>query len=290
MKLQSLQLLVSVLAVTSSLPQAMGAPPPSRALAPILVTGRAPETPQPNESDGQKGRFPELRGLEVRSLQGEKLGRIKAITVDLKRSRMVEVLVSTRSGFLGLNETITPVPPRALKLDTGREVACLHVSKARFDAAPKLPELNETAYAQTTRAAISSHYFGVPAWYASSGLGYVMKSRDIEHLRVKNPQGEYLGKVDHVFMDLPAGMVSQLVVDTKSMDGNGNHIIPVGSVAYNARHTALVMNAGRGIATGPNAPAARAKAEVAQARRSKAQAASRKTAAMNTPTKNLAAK
>lgn len=197
----------------------------------------------------------------MRSPRGEKLGRIKAITVDLKRSRMVEVLVSTRSGFLGLNDTITPVPPKALTLGRGGEVACLNVSKARFDAAPKLPELNETAYAQTTRATISSHYFGVPAWYASSGLGYVKKSRDIEHLRVKNPQGEYLGKVDHLFMDLPTGMVSQLVVDTEPMDGNASHVISIGSVTYNARHTALVMSGKREspkrIATGPNAPATR---------------------------------
>lgn len=304
MKLQSLQLLGSVLVVTCSLHQAMGAPTASQGMAPIVVTGRTIGAPQAGEIDGKKRRFTELITLEVRNLQDEKLGSIKDITVDLLHSRLVEVLVSTRSGFLGMNETITPVPPTAFKVDTGREIAYLNVSKSRFDAAPKLTVLNPVVFSQPHRAAVSSRYFGVQPWYSSSGLGYIQRSAELELMQIKNPQGKYLGKVGRIFMDLPTGMVSQIVDDTNSMDGNGKHILPRGSLTYNARHSALVMNASfaqvvakphfrfsegmygeqefvEEVATGPNAPAARAKAEVTQARRSRPQVASRKTTIRN---------
>ncbi len=238
-----MHLISSVLIVTCSLPQAMGAPTAGQTLAPIVIHGKSPSVPKlTGEIDTPKRLFTELIGMQVFNFQNEKLGRIHAITVDLHSSRLVEVLISSQSGLMGLHQTITPAPPTAVKVDTNRENAYLNVSKARFAAAPKLTRLNPAFYSQTDRAAASSRYFGVAPWYQPSGLGYVETSDNIELLQIKNPQGKYLGKVGRIFMDLPTGRIRQFVDDTESMDGNGNHILPQGSLTYNARHTALVMN------------------------------------------------
>ncbi len=244
MKLQSMRLIGSVLLVTCSLPKAMAAPTESHTLSPVVVHGKSPAAPKlTGEIDTRKHIFTELIGMQVFNLQNEKLGRIHSITADLHSSRLVEVLVSSPSGLFGLHQTITPVPPTAIKVDTDRENAYLNVSKARFAAAPKLTRLNPAFYSQVERAAASSRYFGVTPWYQTSGLGYVETSNNIELMQIKNPQGKYLGKVGQIMMDLPTGRILQIVDVTESMDGNGNHILPQGSLTYNARHTALVMNA-----------------------------------------------
>ena len=238
-----MHLIGSVLIATCSLQHAMGAPTSSRTMTPVVVYGKSPAAPKlTGEIDTRKHIFTELIGMQVFNFQNEKLGRIHSITVDLHSSRVVEVLVSSQNGLMGLHQTITPVPSTAFKVDTNRENAYLNVSKARFAAAPKLSRLNPAYYSQTERAAVSSRYFGVAPWYLPSGLGYVETSDNIELMQIKNPQGKYLGKVGRIMMDLPTGRIRQIVDDTESMDGNGNHILPQGSLTYNARHTALVMN------------------------------------------------
>jgi len=238
-----MHLIGSVLMMTCSLPQAVGAPAASQTPATIIVNARPSGTPKPNgEVDGPKRRFIELIGMAVRNFQNEKLGRINAITADLQRSRLVEVLVSTRSGFLGLHETVTPAPATAFTVDTVHEVARLNVSKARFEAAARLTRRNSAVYSQTERAAAASRYFGVPPWYVPVGLGHVETTGDIEQMQIKNVQGRYLGAVGRIFMDLPSGWIRQVVDDTESMAGSGSRILPLGSLVYNAKHDGLVLN------------------------------------------------
>ena len=81
----------------------------------------------------------------------------------------MEVLISTRSGLLGLHETITPAPATAFTVDTEREVAQLNVSKTRFEVAAKLTRRNPAVYSHTERAAAASRYFGVPPLVCACG-------------------------------------------------------------------------------------------------------------------------
>ncbi len=241
MKLKSIHLISGALAVACSLTQTYGAPPARRELAPVVIQGNTAEAT--GEVDTPKKSFAELIDAEVLNFQNEKLGKIKAITVDLENGRLVEVLISSRSGMFGLNETITPVPPSLFKMDARREIARINVSKARFDAAAKLPKMNVAAYSQKTRAEASSRYFGVEPWFSGARqLGFVQTNTAIEMMQIKNMQGRYMGKVGLLMMDLPTAQIRQVVADTESMDGNGSHILPTGSIHYNTRHDGLMLN------------------------------------------------
>lgn len=243
MKLTSTHLLSGVLAAACTLTQVQGAPPPSQELAPIVVQGNPSRAPKATgEVDSPKNAFSELIEIEVLNYQNEKLGRTKYITTDLEKGRLVEVLVGTRSGMLGMNETLTPVPPSLFKIDTVHDIARINVSKARFDAAPKLAHASAAFYSQHDRAVASSRYFGVEPWFAHTGLGYVQTTADLELMQIKNDQGHYLGKVGMVMMDLPTSRIGRIVDDTESMDGNGSHFLPVGALHYNAKHNGLVLN------------------------------------------------
>ena len=225
--------------MTCSFTQVQGTAADDQAIPPIVIYGNQPT----GEVDGPISEFAELIDIEVLNYQNEKLGRIKAITTDLEHSRLVEVLVSNKSGFLGMRERITPVPPTLFRYDARHEVARLNVSKARFDAAATLPALNAAVYSQADRAAAASRYFGVSPWYAASGLGYVQTSAAIELMQIKNSSGQYMGSVGMLFMDLPSGRIRNVVNNTESMDGSGSHVLSPGSLRYNVRHNGLVLNA-----------------------------------------------
>ncbi|WP_395745642.1 PRC-barrel domain-containing protein [Prosthecobacter sp.] len=243
MKLTPTHLLGGILAASCAFAQVHGAPPASQELAPMVIQGNAHGIPQATgEVDTPKNTFSELIETEVLNYQNEKLGRIKAVTADLEQGRLVEVLVSTRSGMLGLHETLTPVPPSLVTADPRHDVTRINISKARFDAAPKLPRANAASYSQLDRAIASSRYFGVQPWFARTGLGYVQTTADLALMQIKNTQGHYLGKVGLVLMDLPSSRITKIVDDTESMDGNGSHFLPVGALHYNARHSGLVLN------------------------------------------------
>jgi sporulation protein YlmC with PRC-barrel domain len=242
MKLKSIHLISGALAVAFSLTQTYGAPPPSRELPPVVIQGNSPagatgEVTTPRQS------FAELIDAEVLNFQNEKLGKIKAVTVDLENGRLVEVLVSTRSGMLGMNETITPVPPTLVKMDSRRAIARINVSKARFDAAAKLPKMNVASYSQKERAVAASRYFGVEPWFSGvSQLGFVQTNTTIELMQIKNMQGRYMGKVGILMMDLPTARIRQVVADMDSMNEGGSRILPVGSIHYNAKHDGLMLD------------------------------------------------
>src|ERR1700744_991990 len=58
-------------------------------------------------------KYSDLKGLTVQNQENEKLGKVQDFAVDLKSGRIVEVIVST-GGFMGVDSTLTAVPPRAL--------------------------------------------------------------------------------------------------------------------------------------------------------------------------------
>lgn len=243
MKLSSKPLIGSILIVTCCLSQAMGAPTASQKLNPTVASVRPAMSPSfKGEIDGPKLRFAELIGQEVFNFQNERLGRIKAMTADLSHSRLVEVLVSTRSGMLWLHETITPVPPTAFTINSDGDVVRLNMSKERFAAAPKLPAMNTTVYAQTDRAAASSRYFGVKPWFEPGGLGHIETTGAIRLMQIKSPQGKYLGQVGTLLLDLHTGRINQVVDATESFDRNGNRVLSPSALTYNAKHDALVLN------------------------------------------------
>lgn len=76
-----------------------------------------------------------LIGDNVVNAQGEDLGEIKEIMLDM-RSGQVAYAVLSFGGFLGMGEKLFAVPWQALRLDTVNKRFVLNVDKARLANAP----------------------------------------------------------------------------------------------------------------------------------------------------------
>src|SRR3569833_1514124 len=105
-----------------------------------------------------------LEGDDVVSRQGETLGEISDIMLDVPSGR-VAYAVMTFGGVMGVGSKLFAVPWNALTLDADRECFVLDVDKQRLDKAPGFdkdhwPSMADTDWAEQVHA----FYQARPYW------------------------------------------------------------------------------------------------------------------------------
>jgi sporulation protein YlmC with PRC-barrel domain len=112
--------------------------------------------------DGKQGPGPELMGADtlngndVYNQNGDDLGDIKEIMLDMRTGR-VSYAVLSYGGFLGMGDKLFAVPWSALILDTVNKRFTLNVEKDRLENAPgfdpdKWPNMADATWAQGIHA------------------------------------------------------------------------------------------------------------------------------------------
>ena len=90
----------------------------------------------PGENVGYVERAGKILGMEARSTDDQKTGKVKALIVAFRPGRVVEAVLSSPAGFLGLGHELSGVPPDALHFDLEHRELRLSVSKLEFRNAP----------------------------------------------------------------------------------------------------------------------------------------------------------
>ena len=101
----------------------------------------------------------DLIGMTVNNNQNEKLGKVEDLAVDVESGRVVQVILST-GGFLGIGDTLTPVPPGALHHDVANKVLLLDADKEKLKGAPKFEMSNWAEYSDSNHLAEVYTYYG----------------------------------------------------------------------------------------------------------------------------------
>jgi len=110
----------------------------------------------------------DIIGMTVKNYQHEKLGKVENLAVDVESGRIVQVIISS-GGFLGMGETLTPVPPGALHHDMGEKVLHLDASMEKFNAAPKCDTAKWGEDTQSNRVSEVYGYYGQQPYFARDG-------------------------------------------------------------------------------------------------------------------------
>ncbi|MFN3596955.1 MAG: PRC-barrel domain-containing protein [Rubricoccaceae bacterium] len=107
-----------------------------------------------------------ITGNSVVNPQGESLGDIKDLMIDVSDGRVVYAVLSF-GGFLGLGDKLFAVPLNALQLDTERERFVLDVSREQLENAPGFDKDNWPA--TTDHEFVNSVYthYGREPYYTS---------------------------------------------------------------------------------------------------------------------------
>jgi sporulation protein YlmC with PRC-barrel domain len=103
-------------------------------------------------------------GCKVENAQGENLGKIESLMLDLQGGRIAYAVLSF-GGFLGMGDKLFPVPMEALHFRASDEKVTLNVDKETLKNAPgydrdTLPNANDQAW----RSSIFTHYGYTPYW------------------------------------------------------------------------------------------------------------------------------
>jgi sporulation protein YlmC with PRC-barrel domain len=195
-----------------------------------------------------------LIGMEVRNYEGQKLGKVDELGVDLETGRIVQVILST-GGFLRMSVLLVPVPPGALFHDAAKKFIQLKADKAKLRAAPSYGMSNWAELGRSNQVAEVYLYHGQRLYFAeryqpelgpdpTARLGYVQRTTKLIGASVKNVQKETLGQVKNLMVDLSAGRVVAVILSSGGVFGVGEALCAVPSAAFqfNSEETYLQLD------------------------------------------------
>ena len=105
-----------------------------------------------------------VTGDAVTNLNGERLGRIEDIVLDLSSGRVAYAVLSF-GGFLGIGDKLFAVPWGAMHLDSDQKEFVLDVSKETLEEAEGFDKSNWPDLADPVLATrIHTHYKTRPYW------------------------------------------------------------------------------------------------------------------------------
>ena len=137
----------------------------------------------------------DLTNFSIQNKQGEKLGQISELLVDIEKGRIGYVVVSA-NGILGVGGESHVVPWQALQFDPQREeVMVLDMERERFRQAPTGDA--ETVATQEQGRTIHEFYGVSPYWEEESGLERQNGQSLQEPQAQPGQQGEFNLQVHH---------------------------------------------------------------------------------------------
>ena len=137
--------------------------------APDHAANRLPRDQRPDRlNDAAKAS--DIIGMTVKNNQGEKLGKVENLAVDLECGRIVQVILSS-GGIIGIGDTLSAVPPCALSHAVAGKDLRLDVSREKFKAAPKFDTAKWDEGTQSNRVAEVYAYYDAKPYFAVDRTG-----------------------------------------------------------------------------------------------------------------------
>ena len=209
----------------------------------------------------------DIIGMTVKNYQGDKLGKVDDLAIDVESGRVVQVVVSI-GGFVGIGDTLTAVPPGALHYDVAQKVLHLDADREKLKNAPKF-EMSKWA-----ECCDSEHLSAVYTQYGEqssfkfihrgddrlegriakesqvnkdtlssdsrslipvSRLNHLQKASKLIGTSVVNLQEEKVGKIDNIVVDLASGRIVAVVVSSGGFLGLGDELsaVPPTALKFN---------------------------------------------------------
>jgi len=109
-----------------------------------------------------------LTGDGVVNPQGEDLGKVEEIMIDINSGKVAYVVLSF-GGFLGLGEKLFAIPWEAMTIDTNRKVFILNVEKGVLEKAPGFDKNNWPQISDNDWLTGIYEYYGYKPWWVKEG-------------------------------------------------------------------------------------------------------------------------
>ena len=181
-----------------------------------------------------------LIGAKVRDRGDSTLGKMEDVILDLSTGRAVAALFAS-----GSDNQVTPVPARSFWTATRNKIM-VNADKKRLKAAPCIPKTDLSRTPELSRLSPSFNYFGqalpqIPA----TGSGELSSAAEIVRQRLLSQNGQPLGQIEDVMVDLPVGRIIYLVIQPAGGADSLNirYLVPPQAVRADTAGPALVLKA-----------------------------------------------
>ena len=185
--------------------------------APAFATTKAATTQMNKPAQTQRvamreTRLSQLIGKDVRNAQGEDLGDIKDVVMDINNGRLHYVVLSF-GGFLGLGDKLFAYPARAFSPASDKDELVLNVAKERLKDAPsfdsnKYPDFGTADY----RGRVDS-YFGPTVAIEARPNMRLIRGTEVLGKDVNGANGRDLGEIEDVIINMANGTVHYAVLE-----------------------------------------------------------------------------
>lgn len=189
-------------------------------------------------------------GMECFDSQGQKLGRINDMAVDVEGGRIAEVIVGTgnpasSSDKLMGEEKYVAVPPGCFSWDASGNKLRLNASREQLNSAPAFDTWKWKE--STVSANLGDVYQRFGGQLQTAAFGNLEKATKIMGMAARDDQHDKLAKVSSLVVDLPAGRIDEVIVASGGFLGIGSELsaMPPQSFHYDSAQDLLILNSTR---------------------------------------------
>lgn len=209
-----------------------------------------------------------LKDDKVVNRDGEDLGKFEDLMIDLGEGRIAYAALSF-GGFLGLGDKLFAIPWRALTLRVHEHAFVLDISKETVENAEGFDKDNWPATTRKSLSSIYSYYGYQPYWQtgaiaeqagmrgetesgrmtrtgsaASRDNAGFLRASKIQGEKVVNTDGDHIGKIEDIMIDLQDGMIAYAVITHGGILGIGSKqfAIPWQALSLSTHEDAFVLD------------------------------------------------
>jgi|GEM_PF-1133054 len=226
-------------------------PVPPAAAASASMRGTGADVVSPPSSMAEAGihrllSASTLKGDKVRNPQGEDLGKIEDFMID-QASGYIPYAVLSFGGIAGLGDKLFAVPWGAMALDRDRHEFVINIRK---DVLKDAPGFDKSSWPSTAGGKWADD---IRAFYSATSERTMTPAATTQRLlsedrlkgsKVRNPQGDDLGKIEEFMIDLNTGRIAYGVLSFGGFLGMGDKLfaVPWMALARDEARNEFVLN------------------------------------------------
>jgi len=191
-------------------------------------------------------RATKLIGSDVRNAQGENLGEIKDLIVDVNSERVYYAVLSF-GGFLGLGDKLFAYPVRAFSQAADNDKVILNVDKAKLKAAPGFEKDRYPDFADKRYTEDVDRYFGKTIAVQPMPNQLLRRASELIGKDVNDRNGKDVGEIEDLVVNMANGKIHYSVLEfDKSWSLNDKLLaVPMRAYGWSADRRDLVLDIDR---------------------------------------------
>lgn len=171
-------------------------------------------------------RASKLVGKEVINAQGENLGEIHDLVIDVNNDR-VHYAILAFGGIAGLGEKLFAYPIKTFSQDTRSDKLVLNVDKERLDRAPGFARNNWPDWNKDKYRGNVDRYFGPTVTIKQMPNEQLVRASTLLGRDVEDTAGRDAGEIEDLVVNLGNGKVHYAVLDVDEGVGKGDILVPM---------------------------------------------------------------